>query len=55
MLVDDNEIVRKGLKEASQHSDDFTVVGQSGEGEEALGLAERLLPDGIPDGRADAR
>ena len=47
MLVDDNEIVRKGLQEALEHSDDFTVVGQTGEGEEALGLAERLRPDVI--------
>ena len=47
MLVDDNEIVRKGLQEALEHSDDFTVVGQTGEGQEALGLAERLLPDVI--------
>ena len=47
MLVDDNEIVRKGLREALEHSDDFTVVGQTGEGEAALGLAERLLPDVI--------
>ena len=47
MLVDDNEIVRKGLQEALEHADDFAVVGQTGEGEEALGLAERLRPDVI--------
>ena len=47
VLVDDNEIVRKGLQAALEHSDDFTVVGQTGEGEEALGLAERLRPDVI--------
>ena len=47
MLVDDNEIVRKGLQDALEHSDDFTVVGQTGRGEEALGLAERLRPDVI--------
>ena len=47
VLVDDNEIVRKGLQEALEHSDDFTVVGQTGEAEEALGLAERLRPDVI--------
>ena len=47
MLVDDNEIVRKGLQDALEHSDDFTVVGQTGQGEEALGLAERLRPDVI--------
>lgn len=47
MLVDDNEIVRRGLIEALEHVDDFAVVGQTGEGEEALGLAERLQPDVI--------
>ena len=45
VLVDDNESVRKGLQEALEHADDFTVVGQTGEGEEALGLAEELRPD----------
>ena len=45
ILVDDNEIVRKGLQETLEHSDDFMVVGQTGDGEEALGLAERLRPD----------
>ena len=47
MLVDDNEIVRKGLQDALEHSDDFTVVGQTGQGEEALGLAKSLRPDVI--------
>ena len=47
MLVDDNEIVRKGIQETLEHSDDFVVVGQTGDGEEALGLAERLRPDVI--------
>ena len=49
MLVDDNEIVRKGLQEAIGHADDFAVVGraQTGKGEDALGLAERLRPDVI--------
>ena len=47
MLVDDNEIVRKGLQDALEPSDDFAVAGQTGKGEEALGLAERLRPDVI--------
>ena len=47
MLVDDNEIVRKGLQDALEHSDDFMVVEQTGRGEEALGLAESLRPDVI--------
>ena len=29
LLVDDNEIVRKGLLEAIEHPDDFTVVGET--------------------------
>ena len=47
MLVDDNESVRRGLQDALEQSDDFTVVGQTGEGEEALSLAQRLRPDVI--------
>ena len=47
MLVDDNEIVRQGILEAIEHSDDFTVVGQTGEGAEALALAQRLGPEVI--------
>ena len=47
MLVDDNEMFRKGLQEVLEHSDDFAVVGQTGEGEEALDLAKRLRPDVI--------
>ena len=47
MLVDDNEMFRKGLQEVLEHSDDFTVIGQTGEGEEALDLAKRLRPDVI--------
>jgi DNA-binding NarL/FixJ family response regulator len=45
MLVDDNEIVRRGLQDALERSNDFTVVGQTGEGWEALELAQRLRPD----------
>ena len=47
MLVDDNEIVRKGLREALEHVADFVVVGHTGEGGEALHMAEELLPDVI--------
>ena len=47
MLVDDNEIVRNGLQVALEHSNDFMVVGQTGDGEEALVLAEKIRPDVI--------
>ena len=35
MLVDDNYLFRKGLQGVLKHSDDFTVVGQTGEVEQA--------------------
>lgn len=35
MLVDDDYIFRKGLQRVLKHSDDFTVVGQTGEVEQA--------------------
>ena len=47
MLVDDNVIIREGLKQALEHVDDFTVIGQTGKGEEAVELAKKLLPDVI--------
>ena len=47
VLVDDNEMFRKGLREVLEYSRDFTVVGETGEGEEAVELAERLRPDVI--------
>ena len=47
MLVDDNEIVRKGLSEALEYAADFAVVGHTGDPEEALGMAKGLRPDVI--------
>ena len=45
MLVYDSGIVRRCLLETIEHSDGFTIVGQTGESEKALGLAQRLRPD----------
>ena len=47
MLVDDNEVFRRGLREVLEHSNDFTVVGETGESENAAALAGTLRPDVI--------
>ena len=45
LLVDDHAIVRSGLSTVLSVSDDFKMVGEAGDGEEALRLCERLQPD----------
>ena len=44
MVVDDHPIVRSGLRDMLEDSGRFVVVGQAGDGEEALRLAEELKP-----------
>lgn len=45
LVVDDQEIIRHGLKLIINGQPDMTVVGEAGDGEEALRLAHALLPD----------
>ena len=47
MLVDDHEIMRDGLREVLQRAGDFEVVGQVGDGEAAVRVAQSLKPDVI--------
>ena len=47
MLVDDHPIVRDGLQEVLELSGEFEVVGQAGDGEQAVRTAEDLGPDVI--------
>lgn len=47
LLVDDHEVVREGLRAFLELQDGLKVVGEAGNGEEALELAERLAPDVI--------
>ena len=47
MLVDDHPIVRDGLQEVLERSGEFEVVGQAGDGEQAVRTAEDLGPDVI--------
>jgi DNA-binding NarL/FixJ family response regulator len=45
LLVDDQSLVRAGLRALMESSDDIEVVGEAGHGHEALALGRRLRPD----------
>lgn len=47
MLVDDHTMVRRGLATFLQISDNLELVGEADNGEEAIELCARLLPDVI--------
>jgi two-component system, NarL family, response regulator LiaR len=45
LLVDDHAVVRSGLGAVLLTYDDMTLVGEAGNGEEAIRLCEKLQPD----------
>jgi len=45
LLVDDHEIMREGLHLLLERNPDIEVVGEAGDGQEAVELADRLSPD----------
>ncbi|MER7002854.1 response regulator transcription factor [Dactylosporangium sp. NPDC000555] len=45
VLVDDQPLVRSGLRVLIDSTGDLTTVGEAGSGEEAVALAGRLAPD----------
>jgi NarL family two-component system response regulator LiaR len=47
LLVDDHMVVRSGLSTVLSVYDDLKLVGEAGDGEEAVRLCERLQPDVI--------
>ena len=47
MVVDDHPIMRNGLRDALEASGRFEVVGEAGDGEEAVQTVEELRPDVI--------
>ncbi len=44
-LLDDHEVVRRGLKELVEGEDDIEIVGEAGTAEEALGRIPATRPD----------
>ena len=47
LIVDDHQVVRHGLRTFLDLNDDIQVVGEAADGQEAVELAEKLLPDVI--------
>ena len=47
LIVDDHKIVREGLARLLQIEPDMDVVGQAADGQEAIALAGKLMPDVI--------
>lgn len=45
LLVDDHPVFRKGLRSLLDDEEDMHVVGEAGDGQEALTLIEKLSPD----------
>lgn len=45
LLVDDHEIVRKGIRELLQEHPDWKICGESGNGREAVRMASQLKPN----------
>ncbi len=45
LVVDDHSIVRDGLQYVLEQSGEFEVVGQAGDGEEAVRVASEVSPD----------
>ncbi|MDP3848090.1 MAG: two-component system response regulator NarL [Pseudomonas sp.] len=44
MLVDDHPMMRRGIRQLLELEDDFRIVGEANNGEEALALLEALQP-----------
>ncbi len=47
LLTDDHAVMREGLARLLSHEPDFEIVGQANDGDEAVELAGKLIPDVI--------
>ena len=45
VVADDHAVVREGTRELLEREDDLEVVGEAGDGEEAVSLVTKLKPD----------
>ena len=55
LIVDDQELVRTGFRLFLETQDDLEVVGEAGDGAEAIERMRELRPGRRPDGHPDAR
>ena len=54
VLVDDQAVIRTGLRTMLEHETDLTIVGEAANGAEAVDRRRRRSSGCRPDGRADA-
>ena len=45
LIVDDHTHAREGIREILEEYEDFLIVGEGRNGEEAIALTEELMPD----------
>ena len=45
LIVDDHDLVREGLRALLEQDPSFQIVGETGDGQEAIRLATRLKPN----------
>ena len=45
LIVDDDELLRNGLRLLLEVEPDFAIIGEAGNGEEAIAITQALLPD----------
>ena len=45
LIADDHPLLRQALRQAFSNQQDMEVVGEAGDGEEAVNLASQLKPD----------
>jgi len=45
LLAEDHVVVRQGTRQLLEHESDFEIVGEAGDGEEAVQLASQVKPD----------
>ena len=45
VLADDHAVMRRGLRLVLEQQKDFQIVGEAGDGREALDLVEKVKPD----------
>jgi len=44
-LAEDHVVVRQGTRQLLEREEDFEIVGEAGDGEEAVRLAQEVKPD----------